>query len=133
MGWEIFHQVTLIFIPIYLTELTFKRKGNCNVMITGLVNHGLYVVLLCELHSWPIRDLSTSSFNLHRLHYELFFIPSHRSYNLISLVPTWPPISTSSFWSKSPIGCRLFVDQRFSGSGGDGVKGVSSRSTKKSH
>ena len=56
MGWEVFHQV--ILIPTRLTELTSKRKGNCNVMITRLVSHGLHVILPRDL----IRDLSTSPF-----------------------------------------------------------------------
>ena len=56
---------------------------------------------------------------------------------------TWLPTSTSSFWSRSPT-CltkawiqafekRLLADQRLSGSGGGGARGVSLRSTKESH
>ena len=41
--------------------------------------------------------------------------------------------STSSFWSKIPMRRRLLADQRFSGSGGSGARGVSSRSTKEHH
>ena len=41
--------------------------------------------------------------------------------------------STSSFWSRSPTRRRLLADQRLSGSGGGGARGVSSRSTKESH
>ena len=104
--------------PIYLTigniSQNFCRKPNCNVMITGPIDYGLHVVLSRQFHLWPTRGLSTSSFILHRLRYELFFTPSHRCYNLISLVPTWPPISTSSFWSRSPTRCRLLADQRLS-------------------
>ena len=37
--------------------------------------------------------------------YELFFIPSHCRYKLIPLVLTWPSISTSFFWSRSPMLC----------------------------
>ena len=40
-------------------------------MITGPEGHGLHVILPRDL----IRDLSTSSFNLHRLRYELFITP----------------------------------------------------------
>ena len=43
--------------------------------------------------------------HLPRHHYELFFVSPHYHYNLISLVPTRPSISTSSFWSKSPTRC----------------------------
>ena len=82
-------------------------------MITEPVDHGLHVVLSCELNPRPTCSLTTSSFNLQRLCYELFFTPSHRCYKLISFVPTWPPISTSSFWNKSLIRCRLLADQRF--------------------
>ena len=47
-----------------------------------------------------------SHFSRHR--YELFFIPSHRRYDLISLVQTWLHISTSSFWNRSPT-CRMWA------------------------
>ena len=70
-------------------------------MITGPVGHGLYVILTRDLTC----DLTTLSLNLHHLRYKLFFIPSYRCYNLISLVPTQPSISTSSSWSKSVIRC----------------------------
>ena len=83
-------------------------------MNTRPVDHGLLVILSCKLNPWPTHDLSTSSFNLYRLRYELFFIPSHCRYNLISLVLTWPPISTSFFWSRSPTHRRLLADQCFS-------------------
>ena len=72
------------------------------------------MILSRKLNPRPIHDLSTSSFNLHRLRFELFFTPLHRRYKLISFVPTWPSISTSSFWSRSPTHCGLLVDQRFS-------------------
>ena len=133
MGWEVFHQVILIPTPIRLIEITSKRESNCNVMITGLVDHKLHVVLSHELNPRLTRDLSTSSFNPHRLRYELFFTPSHCRHDFISLVPTRPLISNSSFWSRSPTRRRLFADQRFSGSGGSGARGVSSHSTKESH
>ena len=133
MGWEVFHQVTLIPIPIYLMKLMSKKEGNCNVIITRFVDHELYMVLLRELNPQPIRDLSTLSFNPQRLRYELFFTLSHCCYNLISLIPTWPPISTSSFWSKSLTRHRLLTDQRFFGSGDNGARTVSSRFIKKNH
>ena len=75
-------------------------------MITRPENHRLHVILLRNL----IHNLSTSSFNLHHLCYKLFFIPSHCCYNLISLIPTRPPISTSSFWSRSPT-CYIWAEQ----------------------
>ena len=43
MGCEVFYQVT--FIPTRSTELTSKREGNCNIMITGPVSHGLHMIL----------------------------------------------------------------------------------------
>ena len=51
MGWEIFHQVTLIPILIRSTKLTSKRESNYNVMITGLVDHTLHLILSRELIS----------------------------------------------------------------------------------
>ena len=48
--------------------------------------------------------------HLPRHRYELFFVSPHRRYNLISLVPTWPSISTSSFWSRSPTR-RMWAEQ----------------------
>ena len=86
----------------------------CNIMIMRPVDHGLHMILSRELNRQPTRNLSTLSFNLHRLCYELFFTPSHHCYNLISLVPTWPPISTSFFWSRSSTCRRLLADQRLS-------------------
>ena len=133
MGWEVFYQVTLIPTPIYSTELTSKREGKSNVMITGFINLGLHMILSRQLNPRPTCDWSTSSFNLHHFCYELFFTPSHCCYNLNSLIPTRPPISTSSFWSRSPMHSRLLVDQCFSGSGCGGAKRVSSCSIKKSH
>ena len=41
--------------------------------------------------------------HLPRHRYELFFVPPHCRYDLISLVPTWLYISTSCFWNRSPI------------------------------
>ena len=47
------------------------------------------MVLSIELNSKLTYDLSTSSFNPHRLHYESFsFTPPLRHYNLISLIST---------------------------------------------
>ena len=66
-------------------------------MITGPVSHGLYVILPHNI----IHDLSTYPSLFHHLCYKLFFTPLHRHYNLISLVPTRPPINTSFFWSRS--------------------------------
>ena len=83
-------------------------------MITGFLDHGLHMILSRKLNLWPTRDLSTLSFNLHHLRYELFFIPLHCCYNLISLVPTQPPISTSSFQSRSPTRRKLLADQHLS-------------------
>ena len=48
MGWEVFHQAILILISIRLTELMSKKEGNCNVMVTGLTDHGLHVIQSCE-------------------------------------------------------------------------------------
>ena len=70
-------------------------------MITGFVSHELHVILLQDY----THDVSTLSFNLYHFYYELFFTPSHRRYILISFVPTRPPISTSSFWSRSSTCC----------------------------
>ena len=42
MGWEVFYQATLILI--HSTELKSKREGNYNVVIMGLVDHGLHVI-----------------------------------------------------------------------------------------
>ena len=38
-----------------------------------------------------------------RHHYELFFVSPYCRYNLIFLVSTWLSISTSFFWSRSPM------------------------------
>ena len=66
-------------------------------MITRPIGYELHMILPHDL----TRDLLTSSFNLYCLRYEFFFIPSHHRYNFISLISTWPSISTSSFWSRS--------------------------------
>ena len=136
MGWEVFHQVILIFIPtpICSTKLTSKRESNCNIMITGPVDHGLHVILSRDFTSFNLHvtyQLHIS--NLHHLRYKLFFTLSHRCYNLISLILTWLSISTSFFWSKNLTCHRLLADQRLSKYGSSGAKEVSSRFTKKSH
>ena len=133
MGWEVFYQGTLIPTHTHSTELTSRRESNCNIIITGPVDHGLHVVLLYKLNSQPTCDLFTSSFNPHRFRYKLFFTPSHYYYNPISFVPTWPPISTSSFWSKSPTHCRLLANQRFSGSGSGRAREMPLCSIKENH
>ena len=97
MDWEVFYRVTLIFTS--LTELKFKKQGNCDIMIMGPVDHRLNVILPHDLTC----DSSSSSFNLHRFRYELFFTLFHCRFNLIPLIPTWLPISTSSFLSRSPM------------------------------
>ena len=104
MGWEVFHQTTLIPIPtpICLTELTSKRERNGNVMIKGLVDNGLHVTY--ELYPFVLKSYMSQS-HLPCHDYELFFVPPYCHYNLISLVLTWPPVSTSSFWSRSPTRC----------------------------
>ena len=114
MGWEVFYQVTLIPTPIRLTELTSKRKGNCNVMIKGPADHGLHVTY--QLHPFVLKSYMPR-LHLPRHRYELFFVPPHRRYDLISLVPTRLHISTSSFWNRSPT-CRIWAkavcfDRRF--------------------
>ena len=68
-------------------------------MIEGPADHGLHVTY--QLHLFVLKSY------MPRLHlpchrYELFFVPPHRRYDLISLVPTRLHISTSSFWNRSP-------------------------------
>ena len=58
-----------------------------------------HVSLTLNLHVTGQLHLSL----LHRPRYELFFKSSYCYYNLISLVLTRPPISTSSFWSRSSM------------------------------
>ena len=123
-------------------------------MITRPVDHGLHVIQSCEFnhhpaYTWLAKFILKSympQFHLSRHRYKLFFVLPYCHYNLISLLPTWPSISTSFFWSRSLI-CRIWVktvrfDRRlakttcrptpFQSSGG-GVRGNSSRFTKKSH
>ena len=68
-------------------------------MIKGPVAHGLHVTY--QLHSFVLKSYMPQP-HLLRHRYELFFVSPPRRYNLISLVPTRPSISTSSFWSRSP-------------------------------
>ena len=69
MGWEGFYQAKLISTSIRLTELTSKREGNCNVMITGLADHGLYVMFLTTAMSSSLYCLivATTSSLLYQL------------------------------------------------------------------
>ena len=129
---------TIIYI-IFIYEI--KPNFSCNVMITW----SCHVSLTLGLYVTGWFHLSL----LHRLRYELFFKSSHCHYNLISLVPTWQPISTSFFWSRKSYAShvsqissllwssahekRLLADKRLSGSGGGGARGVSSHSIKESH
>lgn len=54
-------------------------------MIIRPTDHRLHVISSRELNPWPTHDLSTLSFNIHHLCYELFFTPLHCYYNLIPL------------------------------------------------
>ena len=65
MGWEVFHQATVIPIPIRSMELTSKREDNCNIMVTGPINHGLHVI---SHMSQFTHDLITLSFHPKILH-----------------------------------------------------------------
>ena len=68
-------------------------------MIKGPANYGLHVTY--QLHFFFLKSyMPQSHLPCHR--YELFFVPPYHRYNLISLVPTRPSVSTSSFWSRSP-------------------------------
>ena len=91
----------------------------------------------------PTRDLSNLS-SLPLLW--TLFIPLHYHYKLISLVPTRPPISTSSFWTTSPMRCMwtkvVYFDHWFTKttcrltsfkSGSGGARKIFSYSTRKSH
>ena len=71
-------------------------------MIKGPADHGLHVTY--QLNLFVLKSYMPQS-HLPCHHYELFFVLPHRRYNLISPVPTWLSISTSSFWSKSPTRC----------------------------
>ena len=67
-------------------------------MIKRPADHGLHVAY--QLHLFILKSyMPQPYFPRHR--YELFFVPFYRHYNLIALVPTRLPISTSSFWSRS--------------------------------
>ena len=69
MGWEVFHQDTLILTPIRSTELTSKREGNCNVMIIGSADYGsTWSSHISLIITQPARDLPTSSFHSKILH-----------------------------------------------------------------
>ena len=77
-------------------------------MIKKLVDYGLHMTY--QLHFFILKSYISQP-HLYRLRYELFFsILFYYCYNLISLVPTWPPISTSFFWSRSST-WRIWVEQ----------------------
>ena len=56
-------------MPIRLKELMSKRDGNCNVMITGPVDHELYVIFLATAMIFSLYRLiiATTSSLLYRL------------------------------------------------------------------
>ena len=72
---------------------------SCNIMIEGPIDNGLHVTY--QLHPFILKSYMPR-LHLPRHRYELFFVSPHCRYNLISLVPTWLHISTSSFWNRSP-------------------------------
>ena len=94
-------------IPLRLAGLTSKREDNCNVMIEGPVDHGLHVTY--QLPLFVLKSYMPQPY-LHHPRYEFFFVLLYRRYNFISPVPTWLPISTSFFWSRSPT-CCMWVKQ----------------------
>ena len=71
-------------ILVYISKFGFKvyfidvGAIKYNIVITGPVNHELHVILPRDL----IRNLSTSSFNLHCFRYELLFTISSPLYRL---------------------------------------------------
>ena len=68
-------------------------------MIKGPADHKLHITY--QLYLFVLKSyIPWLHLSCHR--YELFFVPPHHCYNLISLVPTWLHISTSSFWNRSP-------------------------------
>ena len=71
-------------------------------MIKEPADHGLHVAN--DLHPFVLKSYMPQP-HLPRHRYELFFIPPYHRYNLIALVPTRLPISTSFFWSRSPTYC----------------------------
>ena len=87
--------------------------GFYNIMITRPADHGLHVIQLREFNHHPAYTwlanfilkfyMSRPYLPCHR--YELFFVLPHRYYNLISLILTWPSISTSFFWNRNPTHC----------------------------
>ena len=68
LGWEVFYQVTLIPTPIRATELTSKREGNCNIMITGPADHGWHVIFLASAMSSSSYHIIVATTSLHRHH-----------------------------------------------------------------
>ena len=86
--------------------LTSKKEGNCNVMIEGPADYGLHVSY--QLHPFVLKFYMPWLY-LPRHCYELFFVPPHCCYNLISLVPTWLHISTNSFWNRS-LTCHMWAE-----------------------
>ena len=69
-------------------------------MIKGLADHGLHMAY--QLHLFVLKSyMSQLHLPCHR--YKLFFVLPYCYYNLITLVPTRLTISTSSFWSRSPM------------------------------
>lgn len=83
-----------------------------NVMIMGLADHELYVIQSCglkfstslhvtdQLHFFILKFYIPQSHHLYHC-YDLSFILLSYCYHLISLLPIWLSINTSSFWSKS--------------------------------
>ena len=63
-----FYQVTLIPTPIHSTELTSKREGICNVMITGPGDHRLHVIFLASAMSSFSYQIIVATTSLYRHH-----------------------------------------------------------------
>ena len=133
MGWEVFHQVILILTPtpIYLTELTSKREGNCNVMITGPVDHGLHVILSRELnprptHDWFIFSFFTASAMNSSSHRRIVATTSSPLYRLGHQ-------SALALSRAEVLRVTKYLQTNAFPLGSGGAKGISSRSTKESH
>ena len=67
-------------------------------MIKRPKDHMLHVTY--QIHPFVLKSYMPQTHPSHH-RYRLFFIPPYRCYNLISLLPTWLTISTSSFRNRS--------------------------------